>query len=113
VPAGTQETFILRLGSRAVDGPPHQPSSLAWVFHDNRALALTCGRVSLLLPPSPGQADRAPALFEPIGDKLRRDIKNWAQGNNPAFIAYGSPIVRADMTRAGITFARARLWGGL
>ena len=46
------------------------PGGVVYFFHDHR-----------------GKPIVSPALFEPIGEKFRRDIKNWAQAN-------GIPLIR-------------------
>jgi len=46
------------------------PGGVVWFFHDHR-----------------GKPIVSPALFEPIGEKFRRDVKNWAQ-------AAGIPLIR-------------------
>src|SRR5882757_4296975 len=46
------------------------PGGVVYFFHDHR-----------------GKPIASPALFEPIGDKFRRDIKDWAQAN-------GVPVIR-------------------
>src|SRR2546423_10493407 len=46
------------------------PGGVVYFFHDHR-----------------GKPIASPALFEPIGDKFRRDIKAWAQAN-------GIPLIR-------------------
>jgi hypothetical protein len=46
------------------------PGGVVYFFHDHR-----------------GKPIASPALFEPIGDKFRRDIKDWAQAN-------GIPLIR-------------------
>ena len=46
------------------------PGGVVWFFHEHR-----------------GKPIVSPALFEPIGQKFRRDIKDWAQAN-------GVPMIR-------------------
>src|SRR5579863_7868506 len=46
------------------------PGGVVWFFHDHR-----------------GKPIVSPALFEPIGEKFRREIRDWAQAN-------GIPVIR-------------------
>ena len=46
------------------------PGGVIWFFHDHR-----------------GKPIVSPALFEPIGEKFRREVKEWAQ-------AHGVPVIR-------------------
>jgi len=39
----------------------------------------------------------SPALFEPIGEKFRRDIKDWAQANGIPLIRFGAGDRKADV----------------
>jgi hypothetical protein len=56
------------------------PGGVVYFFHDHR-----------------GKPIVSPALFEPIGEKFRRDIKDWAQAN-------GIPLIRftAGERKAGV-----------
>jgi hypothetical protein len=39
----------------------------------------------------------SPALFEPIGEKFRRDVKDWAQANGIPLIRFGAGDRKADV----------------
>ncbi len=55
------------------------PGGVVYFFHDHR-----------------GKPIVSPALFEPIGNKFRRDIKDWAQAN-------GIPVIRLRPGSARLT----------
>ncbi|MGE5288916.1 MAG: hypothetical protein ACM3ML_17295 [Micromonosporaceae bacterium] len=41
-----------------------------------------------------GKPIASPALFEPIGEKFRREIKDWDQANGVPLIRHGRPPSR-------------------
>ena len=56
------------------------PGGVIWFFHDHR-----------------GKPIVSPALFEPIGEKFRRDIRAWAQANGIPVISF-----KAGERKAGV-----------
>ena len=56
------------------------PGGVVYFFHDHR-----------------GKPIVSPALFEPIGEKFRRDIKDWAQGNGIPLIRFRAGERKADV----------------
>ncbi len=56
------------------------PGGVVYFFHDHR-----------------GKPIVSPALFEPIGDKFRRDIKDWAQANGVPVIRFKAGERKADV----------------
>lgn len=56
------------------------PGGLVWFFRDHR-----------------GKPIVSPALFEPIGEKFRREIKNWAQANGIPVIRFKAGERKADV----------------
>jgi hypothetical protein len=56
------------------------PGGVVYFFHDHR-----------------GKPIASPALFEPIGDKFRRDIKDWAQANGIPLIRFKAGERKADV----------------
>ncbi|MGE5293154.1 MAG: hypothetical protein ACM3ML_39405 [Micromonosporaceae bacterium] len=56
------------------------PGGVVYFFHDHR-----------------GKLIASPALFEPIGEKFRRDIKDWAQANGIPMIRFGAGDRKADV----------------
>jgi hypothetical protein len=56
------------------------PGGVIYFFHDHR-----------------GKPIASPALFEPIGEKFRRDIKDWAQANGIPLIRFGAGDRKADV----------------
>jgi hypothetical protein len=56
------------------------PGGVIYFFHDHR-----------------GKPIASPALFEPIGEKFRRDIKDWAQANGIPMIRFGAGDRKADL----------------
>ena len=56
------------------------PGGVVYFFHDHR-----------------GKPIVSPALFEPIGEKFRRDIKDWAQANGIPLIRFGAGDRKADV----------------
>jgi hypothetical protein len=56
------------------------PGGVIYFFHDHR-----------------GKPIVSPALFEPIGDKFRRDVKDWAQANGVPLIRFGAGERKADV----------------
>jgi hypothetical protein len=56
------------------------PGGVVWFFHDHR-----------------GKPIVSPALFEPIGEKFRRDIKDWAQANGVPVIRFRAGERKADV----------------
>src|SRR6266852_1216748 len=55
------------------------PGGVVYFFHDHR-----------------GKPIVSPALFEPIGNKFRKDIKDWAQANGILLIRFGTGNRKAD-----------------
>jgi hypothetical protein len=53
------------------------PGGVVWFFHEHR-----------------GKPIVSPALFEPIGEKFRRDIKDWAQVNSVPVIRFRAGSAR-------------------
>jgi len=56
------------------------PGGVIYFFHDHR-----------------GKPIVSPALFEPIGEKFRRDIKDWAQANGVPLIRFRAGERKADV----------------
>src|SRR5882757_6747867 len=56
------------------------PGGVVYFFHDHR-----------------GKPIVSPALFEPIGEKFRRDIKAWAQANGIPVIAFRAAERKAEV----------------
>ncbi len=56
------------------------PGGVVYFFHDHR-----------------GKPIVSPALFEPIGNKFRRDIKDWAQANGVPVIRFRAGERKADV----------------
>jgi hypothetical protein len=56
------------------------PGGVIYFFHDHR-----------------GKPIASPALFEPIGEKFRRDIKDWAQANGIPLIRFRAGDRKADV----------------
>ena len=56
------------------------PGGVVYFFHDHR-----------------GKPIVSPALFEPIGEKFRRDIKDWAQANGIPLIRFRAGERKADV----------------
>jgi hypothetical protein len=56
------------------------PGGVVYFFHDHR-----------------GKPIVSPALFEPIGEKFRRDIKDWAQANGIPLIRFRAGERKAEM----------------
>jgi len=56
------------------------PGGVIYFFHNHR-----------------GKPIVSPALFEPIGDKFRRDIKDWAHANGVPLIRFGAGERKADV----------------
>ncbi|MGB6576364.1 MAG: hypothetical protein WBF34_00460, partial [Streptosporangiaceae bacterium] len=56
------------------------PGGVVYFFHDHR-----------------GKPIASPALFEPIGNKFRRDIKDWAQANGVPVIRFKAGERKADV----------------
>jgi hypothetical protein len=56
------------------------PGGVVYFFHDHR-----------------GKPIVSPALFEPIGEKFRRDIKDWAQANGIPVIRFKAGERKADV----------------
>ena len=56
------------------------PGGVIYFFHDHR-----------------GKPIASPALFEPIGEKFRRDIKDWAQANGVPVIRFTAGERKADV----------------
>jgi hypothetical protein len=56
------------------------PGGVVWFFHEHR-----------------GKPIVSPALFEPIGERFRRDIKDWAQANGVPVIRFKAGQRKADV----------------
>src|SRR5438067_1359116 len=56
------------------------PGGVVWFFHDHR-----------------GKPIVSPALFEPIGEKFRREIKDWAQASGVPVIRFRAGERKADV----------------
>jgi hypothetical protein len=56
------------------------PGGVVYFFHDHR-----------------GKPIVSPALFEPIGEKFRRDIKGWAQANGIPLVAFKAGERKAEV----------------
>jgi hypothetical protein len=56
------------------------PGGVIYFFHDHR-----------------GKPIASPALFEPIGEKFRRDIRDWAQANGIPVIRFSAGERKADV----------------
>jgi hypothetical protein len=56
------------------------PGGVIWFFHDHR-----------------GKPIASPALFEPIGEKFRRDIRAWAQASHIPVITFQAGLRKADV----------------
>src|ERR1700750_2930217 len=56
------------------------PGGVIYFFHDHR-----------------GKPIASPALFEPIGEKFRKDIKDWAQANATPLIRFSAGDRKADV----------------
>ena len=56
------------------------PGGVVYFFHDHR-----------------GKPIVSPALFEPIGEKFRRDVKGWAQANDIPLIRFQAGERKADV----------------
>ena len=51
------------------------PGGVVYFFHDHR-----------------GKPIVSPALFEPIGEKFRREVRDWAQANGIPLISLGPDL---------------------
>jgi hypothetical protein len=56
------------------------PGGVIWFFHDHR-----------------GKPIASPALFEPIGEKFRRDVRAWAQASHIPVITFRAGQRKADV----------------
>jgi hypothetical protein len=56
------------------------PGGVIYFFHDHR-----------------GKPIASPALFEPIGEKFRKDIKDWARANGIPLIRFTAGERKADV----------------
>jgi len=56
------------------------PGGVVYFFHDHR-----------------GKPIVSPALFEPIGEKFRRDVKGWAQANGIPLVAFKAGERKAEV----------------
>ena len=61
-------------------GKLQTPGGVVYFFHDHR-----------------GRPIVSPALFEPIGEKFRRDIRDWAQANGIPLIRFAAGDRKADV----------------
>ena len=66
------------------------PGGVVYFFHDHR-----------------GKPIVSPALFEPIGEKFRRDIKDWAQANGVPVIRFRAGERKADVMAPYLNAAAA------
>jgi hypothetical protein len=66
------------------------PGGVVYFFHDHR-----------------GKPIVSPALFEPIGEKFRRDIKGWAQANGIPLIRFGAGERKAEVMAPYLQAAEA------
>ena len=57
----------------------------------------TAGGVVYFFHDHRGKPIVSPALFEPIGEKFRKDIKDWAQANGVPVIRFGAGERKADV----------------
>src|SRR5512135_3430973 len=57
----------------------------------------TAGGVIYFLRDHRGKPIASPALFEPIGEKFRREIKDWAQANGVPLIRFTAGERKADV----------------
>ena len=57
----------------------------------------TAGGVIYFFHDHRGKPIASPALFEPIGEKFRRDIKDWARVNGIPMIRFGAGDRKADV----------------
>jgi hypothetical protein len=57
----------------------------------------TPGGVIYFLCDHRGKPIASPALFEPIGEKFRRDVKDWAQANGIPLIRFGAGDRKAEV----------------
>src|SRR6266576_5985536 len=64
------------------------PGGVVWFFHEHR-----------------GKPIVSPALFEPIGEKFRRDIKDWAQVNGVPVIRFRAGERKAEVMGAYLAAA--------
>jgi hypothetical protein len=56
------------------------PGGVVWFFHEHR-----------------GKPIVSPALFEPIGERFRRDVRGWAQANGIPLIRFSAVERKADV----------------
>jgi hypothetical protein len=56
------------------------PAGVVWFFHDHR-----------------GKPTVSPALFEPIGEGFRREVKAWAQANGVPLIRFAAGQRKAEV----------------
>ncbi len=56
------------------------PGGVVWFFHEHR-----------------GKPIASPALFEPIGEKFRRDVRDWAQANGIPVISFRAGERKAEV----------------
>jgi hypothetical protein len=61
-------------------GKLQTPGGVVYFFHDHRRKPIV-----------------SPALFEPIGEKFRRDVKDWAQANDIPLIRFTAGARKADV----------------
>ena len=66
------------------------PGAVIYFFHHHR-----------------GKPIVSPALFEPIGEKFRRDIRDWAQANGIPLIRFGAGDRKADVMAPYLNAAAA------
>jgi hypothetical protein len=67
----------------------------------------TAGGVIYFLRDHRGKPIASPALFEPIGAKFRREIKDWAQANGIPVISFKAGERKADVMRPYLDAAAA------
>jgi hypothetical protein len=79
-------------------GKLQTPGGVVWFFHDHR-----------------GKPIVSPALFEPIGEKFRRDIKSWAQASGIPVIVFKAGERKAEVMapylQAAAAAGRSRVVG--
>jgi hypothetical protein len=66
------------------------PGGVVYFFHDHR-----------------GKPIVSPALFEPIGEKFRRDVRAWAQANGIPLIRFAAGDRKADVMASYLDAAAA------
>src|SRR2546429_7762007 len=57
----------------------------------------------------PGKPIGSPALFEPIGEKIRKDIRDWAQANGIPVIRFTAGQRKAEVMAPYLEIGRAHV----